>query len=75
MYAHDKRHSCGSMMPNFYFILQLSIIAILSYIFMQIVPILNLSSFLIYGMAILAIGIVISCLEKRHTVIKRQKNC
>ncbi|MDF1883075.1 hypothetical protein JHD49_03905 [Sulfurimonas sp. SAG-AH-194-C21] len=75
MYAHNKRHSSGSMMPNFFFILQLTIIALLSYMFVELAPLLNLSSIIMYGAAILVIGVIINCLEKRHTIIKRQHFC
>ncbi|MDF1876201.1 hypothetical protein JHD47_00035 [Sulfurimonas sp. SAG-AH-194-L11] len=75
MYAHDKRRSRGSMVPNFFFMLQLTIIGLLAYMFVEIASILNVSSIIMYGMIILLITTVFLCLEKRHNVIKRQRFC
>jgi len=75
MYAHDKRHSCGSMMPNLFLILQLILVALLSYIFVEIAPIFKISTYVIYGMGVLAVGIILNCLEKRQLIIRRQRFC
>lgn len=75
MYAHDKRHSCGSLMPNVFFILQLIGIGLVSYMFVEIAPLLNLSTYIMYGMLILAVATILNCVSKREMVIRRQKFC
>lgn len=75
MYAHDKRHSCGSLMPNIFFTLQLIGIGLVSYMFVEIAPLLNVSTYVTYGMLILAVGVILNCIDKRQMVIRRQKFC
>ncbi len=75
MYAHDKRHSCGLLMPNFFFLLQITAIAIFSYILVSMIPLLNLSIFSVYAIGVLATGAILICIHKRQKVIRRQRFC
>ena len=71
MKYHNRRHSSGILMPNIFFILQLTGIALLVTITMQVIPLFTLSVYLLSALALLAVAY---CIDKRSTVINRQKH-
>lgn len=73
MYAHDKRHSCGGIMPNLFFVLQCMAIGLLAYMFTQLASMMQLSVIFTYAMAIMVMGTVYYCLEKRAIVMHRER--
>ena len=75
MYSHNKRHSCGGIMPNLFFVLQCMAIGLLAYMFTQLASMMQLPALFTYAMVIMVMGTVYYCLEKRAIVMRREKFC
>lgn len=73
MYAHDKRHSCGGIMPNLFFVLQCMAIGLFAYLFTEVASMMQFSEIFTYAMVIILIGTVYYCLEKRKIVMRRER--
>ena len=75
MYARDKRHSCGTIMPNLFFALQCMAIGLFAYMFVKVALMMQLSEMFTYAALIMVMGTVYYCLEKRTMIIHRQRFC
>ena len=68
----EKRHFCGCLMPNIYFLLQLGIILLLLIISFQTIWIFDISEFAAYIYIGLALISVLYCAKLRKDIIQRQ---
>ena len=72
MRVHNRRHSCGTLLPNIFFILQVIGIVFLFYAALQITPLFMQAHFIVYPLTIIATMMIGYCLVTRSIVIHRQ---
>ncbi len=68
----EKRHFCGCLMPNIYFLLQVGIILLLLLILLQTIWIFDVGEFVAYIYVSLALIAVWYCFVLRRNIIARQ---
>ncbi len=72
MQNSEKRHFCGCLMPNIFFMLQVCVILLLLLIALQTVILFDISPFVGYVYICIAIISVMYCVKIRRNVIDRQ---
>jgi len=73
MYSNEKRHACGSLKPNLYFLLQIISILLLLLLVLQLVELFNLGVHIILISSFIAIALIMYFLIRRKKVLQRQK--
>ena len=68
----EKRHFCGCLIPNVYFLLQLGVILLLLIISFQTVWIFDVDQFAVYVYIGLALVAVLYIVKLRKDIIERQ---
>ena len=73
MYRDEKRHACGSLKPNVYFLLQIISVLLLLSLVLQLFELFNLGVPVVLASYFISVALVMYFLIRRKRVIQRQE--